>query len=492
MPTTLSDLICWEQEKDYVKFVQILDYLTGDKYQNMRLRAVEVLGASKDPAFMILILREIARNPKLVDRIGAVFTTWEPGVIKQLEAIIDDMEESREIRWAAMLAIGCFEKIEVFKFYLDYLLNGLWFKTISERIYEIGLIKQFNKLIYSEHPELQLVALNVIRNSPFTQDSLDVLAKGLVQEDVQVRVEAFDILSELVQESDKGRFIEVTVDEIHEFAIGPAADGLLDDEALVRASSLRVIGVVKDEDSVGRVIELLDDESDSVRTQALVALRSFHHRGTKEKLHNLYLDEKNQWNIRRYSLIALGTCRDEGCDELLKNIFAQSESDEKKSLALDALLHLNPGTTTGFLVDQIRKNGELCKVVRDFRRGDYSVFASLRDMLREEIEPARIKVIVWLMGQFASAEDVKDILLLTPGMSQYIEHLAFAVNRILQNTIGSPQEYLSQIEIPVNEEAKTIVSTLIERWGSQQYRWIDPLLEELGIPSDSLMSFFDF
>ena len=109
MPTTAADLDRWAVTRDTDKFLQILRYLSGDKYLNMRLRAIEVLGTQYEERFVPVLLVEMGKSPKSREIVAEKIAAWGSDAADYLGKYIQNSGLPKSIARQAVQAISKFD-----------------------------------------------------------------------------------------------------------------------------------------------------------------------------------------------------------------------------------------------------------------------------------------------------------------------------------------------------------------------------------------------
>lgn len=77
MTFTKEDLLRWVKEEDVDKFSQILRHLSGEKYNAVRIDAVQILGRLQNDQSLQVLLRTMGDDESSVgDQAKAVLLNW--------------------------------------------------------------------------------------------------------------------------------------------------------------------------------------------------------------------------------------------------------------------------------------------------------------------------------------------------------------------------------------------------------------------------------
>lgn len=481
MLTTEQDLIRWEKEKNTDKFLQILEFLDGDDFSYLRLRAIEFFGQLRDESYIPVIMRELARTPEFEDRIAEILVSWGESTAHLLAHYAVASEDDDEPRYYAVRLINRFCESVSLKIYLKILNYGFWKKAISKILCESGMTEKFLVLLEMDDPNHQIVALDVIRYSPVTKYVMEILFKTTGLEDVQVREYAYEIVNRFVYESGEDRYEGVGRGEFLACAVETARVGLNDEEPLIRCSSLRIIGSLEDGSSSPRVIELLNDEWQNVREQAVACLTCIPHKGTSQLLTQIYLDKDADEDYRQNAVIALGTCLDAGSEEILRGVVRNDDSDYFKYLAVDGLLFSRPNTTQQFLLETLLHYPKLYFCLKNCRRRTYNVSESLFDLLRQQKERLGIRAVIWMLGQLGRDEDVLHLCRLVADSDENLDIVAYAVMRILNWGGNDPIDFFLEHKNHQGKGVDKIRKILEERIDIPAHKWEDPIINDLGL-----------
>ncbi len=479
MPTTAADLDRWAVTRDTDKFLQILRYLSGDKYLNMRLRAIEVLGTQYEERFVPVLLVEMGKSPNSRDIVAEKIAAWGSDAADYLCKYIQNSGLPKSIARQAVQAISKFDAETAYSSYLKLLLNHYGTGMICSILDSTGMITRFHELLGDVDPFLRWVGLEVIHQSPITRTACELLCANTRAEDVQIRSKCYSILADFINEKEPDKFRGISAKDLEEIAREPARRGLDDGEALVRRDSLCMIGSIRDEESVDRVICLSRDAYRYVRQEAVSALGRFPHHGTKQMLIGHYLDPENDDDHRAGALRALVTCLDEGCDEVLKGILAAEHDTWMLARVVEALMRKDPVAAIQFLVPEVLSKGRLREAISAYVRRSPGILQYIVGMVKYEQNKMRFRALIWLIGQLGDREVVLPLCGLADDSDDHVDLIAYMVYQILRHEWISMEMAHQGMEPSGGAGLNKVFQVILEHEAERDDDWNDPFMAEL-------------
>lgn len=481
MPTTVADLDHWEKTRDVDKFVQILRYLSGDKYLSLRLRAIEVLGYEYDAKVVPLLLSEMGFSPDTRSKAAQVLVSWGKCAA---ESVYDYLQGSRlpiQVAQEAFSVIGEFDPEIAYNIYLKLLLDRRGIAITCANICKIGLTSRFHALVNDPDPFKRWAGLEVIRNSLLTAPACKLLCATTRDIDVQIRSACYAILEYFISMEDPDQLEEFTCEDLKEIATEPARKGLDDPEAHVRMDALSIIGEIRDEASLERVIELSRDEYRGVRKQALFTLGCFQHSGTKLMLLRAYLDLENDDRHHQYAVRALGTCSDAGCFDILRGIMAGETSLSMLARVTEALLEIDAQEAINLLVTEIATKEELRAAIRRYVGRVPQKVHGLAGMLKREKKGKRLEALIWLFGELGGIESILPLCELVDEADDYLELITHGVRLILDDAQITIEEFIKEVSPQIGPGFQKVCREILRQKETEEEDGRDILLGAQGL-----------
>jgi len=480
MPTTAADLDQWAHERDTDKFVQILRYLSGDKFLNMRLRAIEVLGERYEERLVPVMLAELGDNPNSRDKVTEKIVAWGSAAADSICEYIQQNRLPIPVAWQTVHVISKFDPEVAYSAYLKLLMNHYATGLISEIIDSTHTIERFHALLEDTDPFKRWVALVVIKRTPITRTSCELLCANTRDSDVQIRSACYAVLAEFVYEKDPQKYRDFSDCELKEMVRAPARAGLHDEEALVRADALILIGSINDEESLDRVIELARDAYRCVRKEAISTLGRMEHHGTKLMLIRHYLDPENDEDHRADAVRALGRCQDEGCYEVLKSILVAEPDTFLLAQVVQAMIKLNPYGALQYLVPEVLSKARLREAISSYVKRTPGIFQYMVGMISGEQDTQRTRALIWLVGQLGGKDVLLPLCALVDNTDDHLELIAFCVHLILRQMHLSLEEAYQEMEPSAGDGVKKVFQVILEHQERADEEWNDPFMAEPG------------
>ena len=481
IPTTAVDLDRWAVARDTDKFVQILRYLSGDKYLNMRLRAIEVLEDNYNENVIPLLLSEMGNSPDSRDKAAQALVHWGQKAAEYIGSYLQKSRMPNPVAQEAFRVIGEYDPETSYNIYLQLLLKHLGTDIVCANLNRIGMTGRFHALVNDADPFKRWVGLEVISNSRINRPVCEVLCATTQDADVQIRSACYDILEQFIDQEDPDQFEGFTIEEMKEMVTGPARRGLSDDDALVRMDAVRIIGEIRDEVSLERVIELSRDENRGVRKYSLFALGCFQHSGTKMMLIRSFLDPENDDRHRQYAVRALGTCRDEGCFEILRGIMAGETSIRMLARVTEALLEIDTRKAIDLLVTEIATKERLHRAIEHYVARIPKKMQGLTGMLKSDKHTKRINALIWLFGQLGGVESILSLCELVNDGDEYVDLIASAVGLILDDAEISEEEFLKEVTPFEGAGLHKVFQAIAKQKEAEEDDSRDLLMRDLGL-----------
>jgi len=480
MPTTAADLDRWAEARDTDKFVQILRYLSGDKFLNVRLRAIEVLGERYEERLVPVMLAELGDSPNSRDKVTEKLVAWGSAAA---DSICDYIQQNRlpiPVARQTVHVISKFDPEVAYSAYLKLLMNHYATSTICTILDNVNMSERFHALVEDTDPFKRWVALVVIKRTPITRTSCELLCANTRDSDVQIRSACYAVLTDFVYEKGLQKFRDFTPEELEKMVRAPARAGLNDDEVLVRADALTIIGRIKDEESLDRVIELSRDEYRCVRKEAISTLGRMEHRGTKLMLIRHYLDPENDEDYQADVLRALGRCQDEGCYEVLKSILVAEPDTYLLARVVQAMIKLNPYGAIQFLVPEVLMKARLREAISSYVKRTPGIFQYMVGMIPGGEDTQRTRALIWLVGQLGEKDCLLPLCALVDDSDDHLELIAFCVHLILRQVHLGLEEAYQEMEPSAGAGLKKVFLAILEQREKGDEEWNDPFMAEPG------------
>lgn len=482
MPTTLADLERWREEKDAGKFYQILKFLDGEQNLGMRLYALQLLASWKDPACLPYLLSEYFESERIVGHLELLITTWGS---EAADLLIDLARNSKKLtrkeKALAIWLIGKLDEETSFDRYLELLKQGEWTRQVCSSINTAKLTDRFVQLLYSPVPPNQIAALQVMKYGRISKFRMVALAHALVDEDVQVRTNAFSTLQDYVNDFDLERLVDVSKDEYDEFVGWHMRQGLEDEEWLIRCVSVEMAGDVKDPQTYPRIIALAGEKNEESRKLALGAMGEFPHHGSLAMLLEAYQDE--DIHVRVNTVAALAQCGDAGAFEELQEIFLGAEHKRLAFLAADGMLQKDSWRAVRVLLEGILEKPQRCLALRDLRQFGHEVSQHLFKLLEGEGDETRLRAVLWLFGLLGRTADVIPLCKHPKALAVFPEDTLYGIYQILDSEEKDVVEALAILEAQDGEAIGRVKRRILER---MHKAWPDPFLRAMGVEEEEL------
>ncbi len=477
MPTTKADLDRWEKTRDTEKFVQILRYLSGDKYLNMRLHAIAALGAQPSFQHIPLLVSEMGNSPDSQDKVAEILVNWGADAAEAIAQYLNTPFLPTRVIRCGLQTIGRYDPQISYTIFLRLLLLYRYTGLVCDNLHQIGMTPRFYELLNDSDPIKRWVGLEVINRSPIASASCKLLCENMADEDVQIRTACYKICENFVRTEDESEFDDISRTEFKERIEAQVRKGLFDEEAGIRTLALSIIGKItdgvldKDED---RIIELSFDEDQDVRKGALYALGSFFHHETKLMILSHYLEPENDERHRAFALRALGTCIDDGSYEILEGILYAESDIRLLAICVESLLsrdHWNRAVP--LLITQLLRKAQLRQAIDQYTRRNPDAADLCFEVISRETNRLRIKASIWLVGELGVSKNIEGLFDLADISEDYIEDLACAAYQLINTLEMEPVEFFSQIDTKGNPGREKLKSLMVTRLEDDDYEWED-------------------
>jgi len=347
MTFTKEDLLRWVKEEDVDKFSQILRFLSGEKYNTVRIDAVQILGKLQNSQSLQVLLRAMGDDESSVaDQAKAVLMNW----YKKSPAFFNQCIKDSKLPTYLCERCLCIIEWKIDRRTLDVFFQLLQQNRCIEKVQQIitgqKSHKYFLDKITDSDPAIRYYGLLAVADVKPTKKLISVFKTTLLDENVQVKALTGDILTKQLEKirDDQPDFDSKPFNALLE----PLIKNLGDEDYDVRANAAKALGELRDESAMPSLIQAMNDPEPKVRFNAIYAVGQMPHLELFPKLAEMYSNEESV-EMRRVILFAISKLPSEEAEAFLKKII---KDDPNGLLSQDAKRYLRRRSSSkiGFIL----------------------------------------------------------------------------------------------------------------------------------------------